>query len=80
MMSPPNSPTTLEQAMQEIAALRTRLAEAERIRDSLLPPLPPELQYLETDLSQLLANSVPFVVALAEIEADGWGRHNMTQV
>jgi len=68
MMSTSNLPANLEQAVQEIAVLRARLAEVERIRDSLLPPLPPELEFLERDLSELLADSVPMEMALAEID------------
>ena len=76
MMSPPHSPT-FEQAMQEIAALRTRLAEAERIRDShwqrickILPPIPPDYDFQEADLPMLLAESTSADDVLAEISRD----------
>jgi len=72
-----NPPANLEQALQEIDALRARLAEAERIRDShwqtickILPPIPPDYDFQEADLPRLLAESTPAEVVLAEILRD----------
>lgn len=66
-MIPPNSNMSLEQALVEIERLRDRLAAVEHHRDSLrrdleklLPPLPPELQYLDAAPKEVMKDSIPF--------------------
>lgn len=69
-----NLPSTLDQALEEIERLRSRLAIAERARDShwrtihkILPPIPPDYDFQEADLPRLLADAVPAERILAEI-------------
>lgn len=72
----PNAPIDLPQALREIERLRIQLAESERIRDAYwqtihknLPPLPPELEFLEKNLDELLVGSVPMDAALCDLFA-----------
>jgi hypothetical protein len=66
-------PNNLAEAQLEIDRLRAQLAEAEKERDAywrtvenLLPPLPPELEYLNAPLEEVLKGAIPFDEAFIE--------------